>query len=104
MSAKKNSKNNLKNRIQTRSDVHKQLISGEDENTSTEEEEEINVNRNVNENVNVYKKRKDKFEDRYVRQTFYIEKNLLSKLNQVSEEKGDKTRIINEALQKHLEE
>lgn len=100
MSAKKNSKNNLKNRIQTRSDVHKQLISSEDENTSTEKEEEVHVNKNVN----VYKKRKNKFEDRYVRQTFYIEKYLLSKLNQVSEEKGDKTRIINEALQKHLEE
>ncbi|QQE81567.1 hypothetical protein GI364_24540 (plasmid) [Alicyclobacillus sp. SO9] len=57
---------------------------------------------NVSRNVNVHKRRK-KFEERYSRATLYIENDLLELLNEVSGvEKGEKTRIVNDALRKYL--
>lgn len=38
------------------------------------------------------------WEDDYKRATFFVEKDLLEKINELSIEKGDKTKIINEAL------
>jgi hypothetical protein len=47
--------------------------------------------------------RKIKFEENFTRQTYYIENNLLEKLNEsVGKEKGEKTRIINEALRSYF--
>lgn len=85
-----NAKDDIKKRI--RPSVHKELIEPE----------------NVNDDVNVYGKKrtkKPKFEDRFVRHTSYIEKELLEKLNAAADgEKGEKTRIINEALRSYLGE
>ncbi len=89
---KPSAKDEIKKRI--RPSVHKELIEAE----------------NVNENndVNVYGKKRTKklkFEDRFVRHTSYIEKELLEKLNKAAGgEKGEKTRIINEALHGYLEQ
>ena len=77
---------------------------------SAEIEEVTNVNDNVNVDVNVNviyddprpTKRK-KFEQAYTRQTYYIENTLLKQLNKLAgREKGEKTRIINEALERYL--
>jgi len=89
-----NLKESLKHKIKNRpgGSVHAQLI-----------EEDVNVNDNVN--VNVYRKkaRKERFEERFVRHTHYIEKTLLEKLNSAAgDEKGEKTRIINAALSEYL--
>jgi hypothetical protein len=57
---------------------------------------------NTNVNVNT-KKKKMKFEDRFSRATFYIQNEILEKLNEeAGEEKGEKTRIINDALKQHF--
>ncbi len=91
---KTSAKDKIKNRI--RPSVHEELIEAE------------NVNVNENDDVNVYGKKRTKrpkFEDRFVRHTSYIEKELLEKLNNVADgEKGEKTRIINEALRGYLEQ
>jgi uncharacterized protein (DUF4415 family) len=88
-------KDRLKDRIR-RSSAHDQLI-----------EPIGQVNDDVNKNVNVYVpprvSRRPKFEDMYTRQTFYIENELLEQMNQLAGgEKGEKTRIINEALRAYL--
>ncbi len=88
-------KDSIKNKIRSsRPSVHEQLI---------EENEEVNVN----DYVNIYGKKREKklkFEERFVRHTSYIEKELLEKLNQAADgEKGEKTRIINEALRNFLD-
>lgn len=47
--------------------------------------------------------RKKKWEDRFDRKTFYIEKETFAELErQAGGEKGEKTRIINQALQKFM--
>lgn len=70
--------------------------------TSDDEHVNIDVNIDVNRNVNVQKKKR-KFEERFSRATVYIENDLLALLNQISEgEKGEKTRIVNDALRAYL--
>lgn len=79
-------------KAKVRSSAHTQLID-----TNITEYE------NVNENVNVNRKRKLKFEETHKRATFYIENSLLEKLNKMSgSEKGEKTRIINDALRQYF--
>lgn len=47
--------------------------------------------------------RKKKFEDRYTRATFYIDNDLLEMIQQeAGDEKGEKTRIINDALRRYF--
>ena len=47
--------------------------------------------------------RKKKWEDRFDRKTFYIEKETFAELERIAGgEKGEKTRIINQALQKFM--
>lgn len=58
---------------------------------------------NVNVDVNVKVNKKKKFEEKFTRQTYYIENELLEKLHQeAGNEKGEKTRIINEALRQYF--
>ncbi len=90
-------KDNLKDKIRlSRTSVHEQLI---------EEDNDVNVNNY--DYVNIYGKKRTKklrFEEKYIRHTSYIEKELLEKLNRLADgEKGEKTRIINEALRDYLE-
>lgn len=53
--------------------------------------------------VNYPKTRRVKWEDRYKRATFYVENETLAELDRrAGTEKGEKTRMINEALQAYL--
>lgn len=53
--------------------------------------------------VNYPKTKKVKWEDRYTRATFYVQNDVLDDVNRMAgTEKGEKTRIINEALQNYL--
>ena len=65
----------------------------------------VNVNVNVNNKYNLGINKETGFENLYKRQTFYIHKDLIEKLNQftVKAPKGEKTRILNEALEQYLE-
>lgn len=82
-------KDAIKNKMKKPTSVHHELI------------EPINTNVNVDVNVKVNKKKK--FEEKFTRQTYYIENELLEKLNQeAGSEKGEKTRIINEALRNYF--
>ncbi|MDA5111006.1 hypothetical protein [Brevibacillus thermoruber] len=84
-----NLKDILKNKV--RSSAHAQLI-------------DTNENVNIDVNVNVKTKRKKKFEETHTRQTYYIENDLLLRLNAIAgNEKGEKTRIINEALRQYFD-
>lgn len=65
----------------------------------------VNSNNNVDRNVNVAPRvsRRPKFEESHTRATFYIQNELLEQLNQFDgNEKGEKTRMINEALEAYL--
>ena len=63
------------------------------------------VNVNVNNKYNLGSNKETGFENLYKRQTFYIHKDLIEKLNQATAKapKGEKTRILNEALEQYLE-
>jgi hypothetical protein len=108
------SKDKLKERIRRTSPAHEQLIDpvkneNDGVNVDVHVNENVNVNDDVNENVNVNVyvqpkvNRRPKFEDVYVRHTFFIERSLLEELNRrAAGEKGEKTRILNEALRAYL--
>ena len=85
-----NMKDSLKNKVRSgKESAHAQLF------------DQINTNENTNVDVNETKKKK--FEDMYTRATFYINNDLLSWLKEVcGDEKGEKTRIINEALRAYM--
>ncbi|CAM3848638.1 hypothetical protein [Marinicrinis lubricantis] len=84
-------------------DLLKNKVKGEKKSAHDLLMEPANVNVNVNENVNIKKKRREKFEDKFARATFYIENGLLEKINaEAGNEKGEKTRIINEALRQYF--
>lgn len=95
-----NMKDLIKNKMRTsKESAHAQLIDVTTENN-------IDVNVDVNTNVNIFKpaSKKKKFEDTHTRQTFYIENELLKKLSKFAgREKGEKTRIINEALRSYMD-
>lgn len=44
------------------------------------------------------KKKKKKFEDQHSKQTYWIRNDVLEALNKIARERGEKTRIINNAL------
>jgi hypothetical protein len=44
------------------------------------------------------KKKKEKFEDQHSKQTYWIRNDVLEALNKIARERGEKTRIINNAL------
>jgi hypothetical protein len=44
------------------------------------------------------KKKKKKFEDQHTKQTYWIRNDVLEALNKIARERGEKTRIINNAL------
>lgn len=70
------------------------------------------VNKSENESVNIEEiadlivqtqkltqEKKEKFEDKHVKQTYWIRKDLHLALNKISIRKGEKTKIINQALE-----
>lgn len=90
-------KNMLKGRL--KQSAHDVLIQ---ENVTVNSNENVNVN--INQNINAYKAKK-KFEELHCRQTFYLEHGVLELLNSVAgNEKGLKTRIINDALKEYLKQ
>lgn len=107
-----NLKDQLKNKLKGQSPAHTQLI----EPVNVDVDGNINVDGNVDENKNIYvntntnvnvikKVKKKKFEEKYTRQTYYIDNELLRELNRIAgNEKGEKTRIINEALARYLKQ
>lgn len=53
--------------------------------------------------LNYPKTKKKKWEDNYTRATFYVQNDILDEVNRLAgTEKGEKTRIVNEALQAYL--
>jgi hypothetical protein len=59
----------------------------------------IEANENRSKRIN-----KIKFEEKFTRKTYYIENELIEMLNEFAgNEKGEKTKIINEALRTYLE-
>lgn len=94
-----NMKEKLKSKIKEHP-AHTQLIHPVEEDTN------VNVNENVyvDVNVNIDKPKRKRFEETHSRQTYYIENDLIEKLNQqAGSEKGEKTRIVNEAIRWYLE-
>jgi len=91
-------KDSLKNKVRSgKESAHAQLF----DQINTNENTNVDVNENTNVDVNETKKKK--FEDMYTRATFYINNDLLSWLKEVcGDEKGEKTRIINEALRAYM--
>jgi hypothetical protein len=85
-------------------------------NTNENESESNDGNKNDNEYVdkNIFdigsitkkikkaKKKKPKFEDTYSKDNFWVRNDLHKALNEICTERGDKTRIINEALQDYF--
>ncbi|RKD26482.1 hypothetical protein BEP19_16725 [Ammoniphilus oxalaticus] len=77
-----NFKDKIKNKV--RSSAHEQLI----------EPVHANVNRG---------KKREKFEDRYSRQTVWIENEIIELITREAQnERGEKTRIFNEALRQYF--
>lgn len=47
--------------------------------------------------------KKKKFDEKYKRATFYVENDIIKQLDkQAGKEKGEKTRLVNEALRQYL--
>jgi hypothetical protein len=83
----------IKNKVKSSPSVHQELIDPVNKNTNVD----------VDVNVNVNKKKKKRFEDMHTRATFYVANDLLDKINkEVDGERGEKTRIINEALRMYF--
>lgn len=91
------------------SGVHSQLI----DTNIIEEDRKANSQGNVNENVNVIERKepetmprrekKKKFEDLFKRDTFWVKNELKTQLDEFCRgEKGEKTRVINEALEQYF--
>ena len=106
-------KDELKNKVRSeRKSAHAQLIEpttdtnenvNVDVNSNVDVNENVNVDVNSNVDVNVIKPKRKRFEEIHTRATFFIENELLNLLNiMAGEEKGEKTRIVNEALRKYL--
>lgn len=95
-----NLKDMLKQRVrESTSSAHNQLIETVDSAAAADSTKNVNVNVNVN----VNKSRKLKFEDKFSRATVFIENDLLQQLEKLAEKgKGEKTRIVNEALREWL--
>jgi hypothetical protein len=53
---------------------------------------------NIANKVAKEKKKKKKFEDQHSKQTYWIRNDVLEALNKIARERGEKTRIINNAL------
>lgn len=104
-----NKANAFKDKIRKRTTVYDELFSANNtnENVNVNDNENNDVDGNVNRNVNVNIKRskKKKFEEEHTRQTYYIRNDILETLHEVAgNEKGEKTRIINEALEMYLKQ
>jgi hypothetical protein len=89
-------------------DVNNNVNENVDKNNPDQTTDPVKTNNDVNENVDVTssvrrKRKRKKFEETHTRATFYIENHLLAKLDQeAGTEKGEKTRIVNEALAEYL--
>jgi Ribbon-helix-helix domain len=71
--------------------AHKSLFTEEQQITKREEKNEASP------------RKKKLFEEEYSRATFYIENDLLQQIKeQAGRTKGEKTRIVNEAIQQYL--
>lgn len=85
-----NAKDRMKDRIRSSSRAHDLLI---------EPVETVNETKPQNASP----RRREKFTDRHTPQTFYIENELLEAFHLAAgNEKGEKTRIINDALRNYL--
>jgi hypothetical protein len=90
--------NQLKKKIKGTGTVHNQLIDTNND--------YVNDDVNINELSikTTMKSKRQKFEERYRRDTFWIRNDLKEKLNaQCEGEKGEKTRIINEAIEMYFD-
>jgi len=87
---------------QNRAPIGTFMTVNEEVTESVDKNIDENVNADVNKNVYVYKK-KPKFEDLHERQTVYIEKAFVKKIERMAgKERGLKTKIINDALREFL--
>ncbi len=66
---------------------------------SVSETEDVNLSEVANNIAKKNKKKKvEKFEDKHSKQTYWIRHDVLKALNQIATNRGDKTKIVNQAL------
>ena len=115
-----NAMERIKNKIRNSngSSVHSQLIDTENVNVAEDINEYVNVNVDASVNVNegrvdspadartgpAKREKRKKFEELYKRDTFWIQNELKDRLDAYCKgERGEKTRIVNEALKAYME-
>lgn len=130
MSARKSQEEQLRERINKRGNTRAKLIGVDSQTEKDSANEEQNINQNVSQNINNVgnenvepihestpkastRKRKprskkdlekEKFINKYQPRTFYVRPELLKKFDKYSGGlKGEKTRMINEALEEYLD-
>jgi hypothetical protein len=110
----------IKNKIRNSNgaSVHSQLIDTENVNVAEDRNEYVNVNVDANINANdlrvesaaetrtgpAKREKRKKFEELYKRDTFWIQNDLKDRLDAYCKgERGEKTRIVNEALKEYMD-
>jgi uncharacterized protein (DUF4415 family) len=90
-----NQKDDLKQKLRSKSSTYELLIDAVSK----------PVERNAEHEVQEWgRPRKKKFVERHTPQTFYIENEILTELRRLAgTEKGEKTRIVNEALKQYFQ-
>lgn len=79
--------------------VNKSSNDGESPRTDVENDDDAEVTLlDIANKVAKEKKKKKKFEDQHTKQTYWIRNDVLEALNKIAKERGEKTRIINQAL------
>jgi len=111
-----NAMERIKSKIRNASgaSVHSQLIdtnlavgdNGKHSNVNVDENKNVNVvgSAAATQSMPAKREKRKKFEELYKRDTFWIRNDLKERLDEYcSGERGEKTRIINEALQAYME-
>lgn len=93
-----NTSENTSVNVEVTENIGKPLIKGTTR-TKVENEDYSEINLlDIANKVAKEKKKKKKFEDQHSKQTYWIRNDVLEALNKIARERGEKTRIINNAL------
>lgn len=97
-SANVNTSENTSVNVEVTENIGKPSIKGTTR-TKVENEDYSEINLlDIANKVAKEKKKKKKFEDQHSKQTYWIRNDVLEALNKIARERGEKTRIINNAL------
>lgn len=91
--------------------AHEELFQNGSEDNS--ENTSVNTSGDTNENVNLSdiadniassrkKEKVEKFEDKHSKQTYWVRHDVLEALNKIATNRGDKTRIVNQAITEYI--